>query len=412
MVWRVARGLLSALTLGGAFAASVVGSVREASACSPPRNGWVPYGADPVPANGVVLLGYYCSYECEPQPEAETLVLTTEADGLVPGSVVFTQRIGAELWIAFRPEPGTLTPGDELTAELEGVEPFTGILVAPEVTWSDALPLTDDILEVDSPLGETVCCPGPIDSCGGRPCFRTQVERRTAVTLRWGNGLSLEPYQYVFRLTRDGTDEPTPWTWERGGTWFELDATENSACYVLELKRLMDDSVQTYESRCLEQPETFMPGLHPTPEAALADVLASCDAPADGYEDAWCKARRETCEGRTEEFCLSFVERCEMSGGGGLSGSAGVGGAGAQGGTAGAPVTGGATSSAGTGGAGMGGNEAGSSGESGGKRVYTEGGCGCTVPGNRSREPAHLVLVALGLVALRRRHNTNGARIS
>jgi MYXO-CTERM domain-containing protein len=176
--------------------------------------------------------------------------------------------------------------------------------------------------------------------------------------------------------------------------------------------------VQTFESRCLDQPATFTPGAHPTPEEDVASVLAACDAPPAGYEDTWCEARRETCEGRSEEFCLAFVERCEMTGGAGAAGGPNVGGAsgnggatgtagttsgrggssGAQGGAAGASVTGGTASTAGAGGTG----EAGSSGESGGKRVFTKG-CGCAVPGSGSREPEALVLVALGLIALRRR---------
>jgi MYXO-CTERM domain-containing protein len=225
-------------------------------------------------------------------------------------------------------------------------------------------------------------------------------------------------------LTRDGSDEPTPWTWHRGGTRFELETTEDSACYVLELKRLVDDSVQTFASRCLEQPATFSPGVHPTPDEDVASVLAACDAPPAGYEDAWCEARRETCEGRTEEFCLTFVSRCEMTGAAGAAGGLNVGGAsgnggttgiagttsgrggssGVQGGTAGAGAVGGMPSTAaGAGGTAGEDGEAGGSGESGGKTVFTKG-CGCAVPGNGSREPASLLLVALGLVALRRRH--------
>jgi MYXO-CTERM domain-containing protein len=417
MVRTIGRRVLTAFSVGTALALALAGSVREASACSPPPSGWVPYNVDPIPANGVLVLGYYCVKDCEPHPVAENLVLKTDADEVVPGSVVFTQTIGPELRIAFRPEPGSLIPARQYIAELEGVPPFSELLVAPDVTFSDTLALTDDIREVDSPTGETVCCSGPIDSCGGTPCFRTQVERRTVVDLRWGNESSLEAFQYVFRLTRDGADEPTPWTWQRNGTSFELDETEESACYVLELKRLLDDSVQTYESRCLEQPETFSPGLHTTPEEDVADVLQACDAPPEGYENAWCEARRETCEGRTEEFCVTFAERCEgmgTAGGPNVAGAAGTAGAAsgaggstaARGGAAGAPVTGGTTSTAGSGGtAGESGNEGGSSGESGGRRVYTEG-CGCAVPGRGSRTPVSLVLVALGLVALRRRRTS------
>jgi MYXO-CTERM domain-containing protein len=445
------RGFWSGIAFSVALVASLLGRVPEASACSPPPTGWFPSGVTPAPANGVVLLRYACYSGCETLPTVGNLLLKNEADALVPGSVVFSQARASELIIAFRPEPGAVTEGSVYTAELEGVPTVSGILVGPAMTWNDALTLTDEIFEVDYPIGETECCKGPIDLCGNLPCFHAQVDRRTAVTIGWYDPLSIEHYQYVFRIGTDGIDPAAPWSWDGGDTRFELDATEDSVCYVLELKRLADDSVQTFASRCVERPGTFTPGPHPTPEVEIAEVLAACDEPPDGYEAAWCEARKELCEVSPDEvWCEAFTARCAMTGAAGaaggpnVAGSTGDGGAmnsggttssggtagaaaggtgggagssGAQGGTAGGPLTGGTSSNlsgaGGTGEAGAPDGEAGEAGEAGGgKRVLTKG-CGCAVPGNGSREPASLALVlALAALGLRRATSRSAGRMS
>lgn len=412
---------------GVALAASLLGRVREASACSPPPNGWFPIGTFPTPANGVVLLRYGCDVDCETPPSVESFVLKNEAGELVPGSVVFTEVRDTNLDIAFRPEPGAVTEASFYTAELDGVPVFDGILVGPAVTWNDALTLTEEIFEVDHPTGETRCCTGPIDSCGNTPCFRTQVERRTTVTVGWYEDLSPEHYQYVFRVGSDGIDPATPWSWNGAQVRFELDPTENTACYVLELKRLADDSVQSFGERCIEQPDTFTPGLHTTPDEDISTVLEICDEPPDGYEKAWCDARLPVCESSPDEpWCGDMAERCAMVGAGGAAGASSVdtggtagggtagtaqgpggkaGSSGAQGGSGGAPMTGGSSSiPSGAGGTAEGGAPDAEGGDaSQGERVFTKG-CGCSVPGNGPREPAPLVVaVALVAVALRRR---------
>jgi MYXO-CTERM domain-containing protein len=209
----------------------------------------------------------------------------------------------------------------------------------------------------------------------------------------WGDGLSLEPYQYAFRLTRGGSDPVTTWSWHQAHTEVELNVTDDSVCYVLELKRLVDDSVQTFEERCVEQPDDFTSGLRTTPEDDIAQVLRVCHEPPAGYEGAWCEARRETCEVSPDEvWCAAFTERCAAIGTGG---TAGVGGNGGRAG-------GGGTTSTTTGAGGTG--EAGGEGASDAGRVQTKG-CGCALPGNGSREPMSLGLVALCLLALRRRRS-------
>jgi MYXO-CTERM domain-containing protein len=445
------RGFWSRAVGSAALLGSLLGSVHEASACSPPPSGWFPSGSTPPPANGVVLLRYACYQNCATPPAVENLVLKDEADELVPGSVVFSQVRATDLVVAFRPEPGAVTAGGVYTAELEGVSTLEGILVGPAVTWNDALTLTEEIFEVDHPWGDIRCCPGPIDSCGDAPCFRTEVERRATVTVGWGEPLSIEQYQYAFRIGDGAIDPATPWSWDSGDTRFELGEAEDSVCYVLELKRLVDDSVQTFASRCVERPDSFTPGVHPTPDEDIAEVLAGCDGPPDGYEKAWCEARRDGCETSPDEpWCSEFAARCAMIGTGGaagapsVGGTAGNGGTTDRGGTSNGGTSNGGTSNGGTsnggtsnggtgpsgGSSGRGGSsarggdagdsnggttgEAGDEGES--RRVVTEG-CGCSVPGSRSRWPAGLAL-AFALVALRlrraaqRRSHGSSSRLS
>src|SRR5688572_2413909 len=105
------RGGWSFAALGAVFMASLLGSVREASACSAPAEGWFPGGFAPAPANGVVLLHYVCYTNCETLPSVGSLLLKSAAGDVVPGSVVFSQARARDLEIAFQPEPGAVTAG-------------------------------------------------------------------------------------------------------------------------------------------------------------------------------------------------------------------------------------------------------------------------------------------------------------
>jgi MYXO-CTERM domain-containing protein len=414
-------GLASSVGLVGALFAGV----EEVSACEPPPAGWRPASFAPGPANGVVLFEYACYVNCETLPAFENLTLRDSAGELVPGSVIFSQASDSSFVVAFRPEPGALREGGGYTAELDGVPAFADLLIAPALTWNDALTLTVDILEVDHPTGETKCCGDPPDSCGNLRCFRTEVDRRTTVRVDWREEMSVERDQYAFRFGRDGIEPAAPWTWSSSWVQFELDTTEDEACFELELKRLVDDSVQTFASRCVERPASFTPGLRATPDENIAIVLAGCDEPPADYEAAWCEARKEICDGSPDEpWCPEFTARCAMvgvagaAGGTSVAGAAGRGGgagvdAGGSGGGAGSSSAQAGTSSAtaGSGGTGDAGAPDGGDGEAGGsaggKRVYTKG-CGCSLPGTSSREPA-LLLAALGFFLLRVRRTRKRA---
>lgn len=459
MVAALSRGLWSDLAFSATLAAALVSSAPRAFACSLPPSGWFPSGSFPAPANGVLVLRYACFTACDTLPDFGTLVLKSPADAVVPGSVVFTQARALELVVAFRPERDAVEPGGNYTVEVEGLPATAGLLFGPALTWTDALALAETPFESERPAGEEVCCSGPVDSCSNVPCFTAEVTRTTTVEIRWNVPSSIEHYQYVFRVGRESIDPATPWSWEAGNAQLELDATEDRACYVLELKRLTDGSIQTFESRCVEQPEGFSPGRHPRRAEDITAVLQVCTEPPDGYEATWCEARKDACAVSPDEpDCAGVATRCATTGAAGAAGAASVGGAGgtsSAGGAAGASSAGGAGGASSTGGAGgeggtpdetggtdgrggssgsggtagaraMGGTssnppaaggasgagaaegESGEAGEpGGGKTVYTKG-CGCTLPNSASHEPASFAL-ALALVTLGLRRSRSRA---
>lgn len=92
----------SVVTACAALAVSSVAGEREASACTPPRQGWYPSDINPGPENGVLVLGDSCHTGCEPLPAVENLVLKNETSELVPGSVIFSRLSGDRLYV----EPG------------------------------------------------------------------------------------------------------------------------------------------------------------------------------------------------------------------------------------------------------------------------------------------------------------------
>jgi MYXO-CTERM domain-containing protein len=427
----VVRSFTSAVAIGATFAASLAGFARDASACSLPAAGWtlqpLPGG---IPANGAVVMRYGCYYNCDVVPDGTTFTLTAAGgallDSSVAGEVVLTGALDQYThYVVFRPEPGELVAGESYTAAIEGVDPVSNVIAEPEVTWTDPVSLSDEIFEIDQPAGDTVACTGPLDTCGNYPQFRTMIERITAVSVTWGDASQLDTLtQYAYRIVPSGAvDLPVPWSWNGGSAGFVLDEAEDSTCYVLELQKLVDGTVSTFEERCLERPETFTPGLQPNPEENIVSVLAGCDAPPDGYVDQWCAGRTAHCLGDAANtvYCERFAELCADDGGEGGSagmppatgGSAGVpgsgGSAGSSAGSGGEPRGGSAGQGASGGGPGTGGNGAtggssdGDAGETsddgGGERVYTKG-CGCAVPGTSKDTPSSVALAALGLAAL------------
>lgn len=422
----MSRRVGPAIAFSAALLAGVFTNARQGRACSPPPDGWFFFAlAGAAPANGVMIVHLGCYTSCEVEPDLDTFVLArqdpiTMESTPVPGSLVMTGTRDAYRFLVFLPESGELTVGDTYVAELEGVMPLTGLTVAPETTWKTAFDVTHEASEVDHPRGDRVCCSGPLDSCGGTPCFRTEVDRRTAVHVTWDDGTTEESTQYAYRLLFEGDDTDVPWSWNGASASFELARDASSVCYTLELKRLTDGFVHRLNEHCLERPDDHEPGIHPTPEEDIQAMLESCDAAPDGYEASWCAARKELCEGSSEPWCENWEPTCIDGGTAGTGGSAGSSGgssgsagsssghggnAGSSSGRGGSEARGGTAGTAGgTGGSGeAGGAGDGSAGEDGdGERVYTKG-CGCALPGGGKPAPSALAFAALGLAALARR---------
>ena len=415
------RRVTSGIALGITFLAGLVIGPREAGACSPPPDGWYfTYQAGATPANGALVMHYACYMACETEPDPETFRLKTPMGEPVAGSVVLTGTKDSLRFIVFRPE-SALIAGDTYSVELEGLMPFTYVSVGPEITWKTDFTLTDEFIGIDQPHGESICCTGPIDSCGGTPCFRTEIDRKIGVHVSWDDGQTAESAQYAYRILLDGDEDDVAWSWNGASAGFEPDAAQTSVCYVLELQRLSDGFVHRFEERCLERPEDLDPGIYPAPDQDIAAVLASCDAPPEGYEGPWCSVRADLCTPSEDPWCENYVEICLDDGEGGASSGGTSGSAGSSSGSGGRGGSGAGTGGssggthAGTGGSGeAGGPDRGNAGDTGdgsddGERVYTKG-CGCAVPGSRRNNGLDWALGAFGLAASALRRKRSRAR--
>jgi MYXO-CTERM domain-containing protein len=217
------------------------------------------------------------------------------------------------------------------------------------------------------------------------------------VTVSWDTGLDpAERFQYEFRIIQTGDDDPA-WSYPLAAQ-LEMGEPDDSICYALELRRLVDGVVHRYPERCVERPADFGDiGLFPTSSAVIAETLASCDAPPSGYLSEWCSAH--ACVGKTTGECRTCS--ADVGGTGGQGGDGGA--IGGDGGSAGASSQGGAVtlggSSARGGSSGVGGRAGATGGGAGSSNDAPSEGCGCTIAG-RPTAPAAFGLAVLGAVVL------------
>jgi hypothetical protein len=397
--------------------ASLLGVARDATACEPPPSGWWARSPSNVPANGVVVLGYSCSYECDMVPDPASFYLVAPGGADVPGNVIFSEEEGDERFLVFEPETGALTAGQTYTPELPGVLYLRSFTVAPAVNFGSSIPQSELIRSLDQSAGDEVCCTGPLDSCGDAPCFFTEFERRAVIDIRWGDGTFPENVQHAYRVHRPGESAEPPWAVGATTTSYVLDIGETPTCYTLELLRLVDDTVLMFDERCVERPNDVIPGIYTTDPEHIGIVLANCSSAPPGYEQERCDAMEALCE-TNGALCEEFADECSMTGGAGGGGSGGESGESGGGSSSGGASRGGSTGQGGsTGGVGRGGDagddKPGSGGEVGdggardeaseGRTVITKG-CGCAVPTTRSLRGTSLgALVALAWLLRRRR---------
>lgn len=365
---------------------------RDAAACSPPPYGWFAYGPDQVPANGVLPIQYFCEDDCDEAPDPQAFIVRSSSGDEVAGSVISTGAHDGTRYLIFKPERDAFAVGDILTPELAGATVFESVEVVPSVSWNATLPVAEEFEKADSVAGLEVCCTGPIDSCGGLPCFHTEFERTAVIHIRWGDGTSPEHDQYAFRILRpDGDPEPS-WTYDSSSTSYELHHSEQTTCYTLELQRLVDGATISFDERCVDRPAAIVPGLHPATPASIRSTLSLCDEPPDDYVTAWCEGNSNDCFNPSSSYCATYREHCDVTG------TAGAAGAGNSGG--GFPGSGGSEPTAGSV------ADAGTPGDVDGdtRIVTTRGGCGCAVPATRPFDAAPLLaLLVLGWLRARRK---------
>jgi hypothetical protein len=378
------RAALASLLLASALAVT-----RDASACTPPPDGWRQWGGIPeVPTNGVVVVHYACYARCGAAPDPESFTLTSPEGEEVPGEVVLTGGADPLRFVAFRPDAGAMVEGESYEASLEGVTfvgPFTAVAA---VEWTDSRSVTEEFRAVDYKAGDEVCCTGPLDSCGGKPCFWTQYRREASLSVAWADpdAVSFEDLQYAYRILYSGQSDVEP-AWAIGDvqTSYVLASEGASTCYTLELLRLADDTVVTFPERCLDRPDELVPGLYDASAETIDVTLSRCEAPPPGFEEPWCARFEPLCsddDPQNDRYCTTYEASCDArvpgtggSGSGG-AGSSGAGGSGASGGSGAA------------GGSGQPGSE--------GRTVVTNAGCGCALPGSRlANNPGCLLLAAM-----------------
>jgi hypothetical protein len=261
-----------------------------------------------------------------------------------------------------------------------------------------------------------VCCTGPLDSCGDAPCFNTEFERQAVMTIDFSDAPLAEIGQYAYRLRRPGDSADPPWS---VGTLasYTLEIGEITTCYTLELLRFVDDEFLTPGERCVDRPNTVIPGIYTTDPQQIGSIVASCDDAPDGYETERCDALESLCM-LDHVHCMRFTEECATGGVGG-SGPGGTGAGGSDRGGTGSSGVAGSGANGGAGGdrpgsAGEGNGADDGAGDSGeGRTVITEG-CGCTVPGQRGlRGSSFLAFGALAWWARRRKlRSRNASRVS
>jgi len=410
-----------------------MGLARPASACSPPVEGWF-YSLKPEgPANGVISLSVSCSVGCSTGPQASDVTLRG-LSGDIMGTVTAWNGTN-ERYFAFKPSapltagqtywvtvPGARDPNDNRPVPSASVP----VVPTPALTWSDAPPVTQHVVAVERPSGKAVCCSSTLESCGSDACFSPEFSRTAAVVVSWDpQSDAVERRQYESRVFPDGVDEAL-WSYPLSAQ-MEMGESQDSVCYILELRRLVDGVVIHNARRCVARPADFADvGIFESDKATIANTLSLCDVPPTGYEGQWCSARG--CTGKTTDECRICGAVVPGAGGaGGDRGDAAGAGGDATGGTtgaAGATATGG-DSELGGGASSQGGtSERGGSSAKGGRthmggstsidgnNTTPQSACDCSVPGGRPAPAAFglAALGALGLVARRRKGSWRAAQ--
>ena len=335
MVHRFGSGARATLA-GCASLLALTAWSPEVEACSPPPVGWYAglHNVE-IPTDGYLIVSMYCSAACGSGPVEPTITVRDMSTGTeVPGAVAPLLEVAdSEHVYGWRATSALVAGGSyevEIVPSSPGSIPYPLQVVAPENPSLDTLDLTVDVLPVENTVGERVCCPsGPLDSCGGHYCYDEKIQRSVRIWLDWSLTTKAALFtQYLNRVIWEGVDEPGPWNIRLAAPG-DFDTAQAEYCYTLELKSLIDDSIQRLDG-CVAHPAGIELGVFDVDPVEIQRSLGTCEEPPAGTETDWCKARIARCAELSLQLCENLNPYCatEPPGTGGTSGTGGTDGTG------------------------------------------------------------------------------------
>ena len=301
----------------------------EVEACSPPLPGWWRQLHTPeVPADGFVIVSFYCHASCDPELELPAVTVRDAVSGTeIPGEVTLLANLsepyrmfGWRATCALVPGQYQLDLHDASIFGGDGLETFAA--VAPVSVGLETLTVSENIQGLDLQEGEEVCCPsGPVDSCGGHYCYQPSFQRTVSIGVEWTSATARPHWsQYLHRITWDGNVTPDQWR-HTPHTVSSFETARAEYCYTLELKSLIDGSIERLPRTCLAHPAGLELGSYERDPAEIKRDLGRCEEPPTGLETAWCQARAEYCAEYPEQQCAGLSDSCEAPGTGGAGGA-------------------------------------------------------------------------------------------
>lgn len=292
----------------------VAGWSSDVNACSLPSDGWsVVLENDELPPNGYVVFSLHCYQNCGSGPALpNVLVRETMTGNEVPGSVEPIPDVDASEHLYGWRATSPLVVGGAYMLEVEGSPADTAPLqvAAPSEPGLETMGLMLSKGPHELEAGDRHCCPsGPINTCGGKYCWYDRVQRLAWVELDWSH--TSEPAHFGQYLHRVSWDDGEPGPWSAGlFAVAEFDTARTEYCYTLELKSLIDGSIERVGSACVDHPEGVVIGEFAVDRGLLETQLSVCEAPPAGQEAGWCDARSKSCAEEPRSECDNLEALC------------------------------------------------------------------------------------------------------
>ncbi len=118
--------------------------------------------------------------------------------------------------------------------------------------------------------------------------------------------------QFAYRVTwsADGGAETSTTHYSTAPLGMSFEGTPASVCYSLVALPVLGGEEVDLGSDCFETDSLGTLGVVDEIYGDVDATLAYCEAPPEGYEDAWCDSQRDTCQSSTEGACATFTETC------------------------------------------------------------------------------------------------------